>query len=160
MEHTKELYNRIVNRAELVALVSEWKLQGGKIVFTNGCFDILHRGHVEYLHKAADLGSRLIIGLNSDESVNRLKGNNRPIQSEADRALIIAALRIVDAVCIFGEDTPEELIRAVSPDFLVKGGDYVAEMIAGYSWVRSYGGQVLTIPIVDGYSTTSILQKL
>ena len=132
--------------------------QGLKVVFTNGCFDILHRGHVEYLSKAADMGDVLVVGLNTDASVKRLKGEGRPVNNEEDRALVLASLSFVDAVVLFGEDTPYELIEAVHPDVLVKGADYKTEEIVGYDIVTSYGGIVDTIPLVNGYSTTKLIK--
>ena len=137
--------------------LSHW--QGLKVVFTNGCFDILHRGHVEYLSKAADMGDVLVVGLNTDASVKRLKGEGRPVNDEQARALVLASLSFVDAVVFFDEDTPYELIKAVHPDVLVKGADYEPEEIVGYDIVTSYGGKVKTVPLVEGYSTTFILTR-
>ena len=131
--------------------------QGLKLVFTNGCFDILHRGHVEYLAKAADMGDVLVVGLNTDASVKRLKGEGRPVNDQEARALVLASLSFVDAVVLFDEDTPYELIKAIRPDVLVKGADYKPEEIVGYDIVTSYGGKVETVPLVEGYSTTSLL---
>ncbi|MBP5400980.1 MAG: D-glycero-beta-D-manno-heptose 1-phosphate adenylyltransferase [Bacteroidales bacterium] len=131
-----------------------------KVVFTNGCFDVLHRGHVTYLAKARDLGDCLVVGLNSDASVKRLKGENRPLNNENDRALLLAALSFVDYIIIFEEDTPKNLIEQVKPNILVKGGDYQIDNIVGADFVMKNGGQVLTIPFVDGYSSTKIIQAL
>ena len=131
-----------------------------RVVFTNGCFDVLHRGHVTYLAAARDLGDCLVVGLNSDASVKRLKGENRPINNENDRALVLAALSFIDYIIIFEEDTPKNLIEQVKPDILVKGGDYKIEDIVGADFVQKNGGQVLTIPFVDGYSSTKIIQAL
>lgn len=133
---------------------------GKKVVFTNGCFDILHRGHLEYLQSAADLGDILIIGLNSDDSVKRLKGNSRPINTQDDRAFALASLAFVDAVIIFDEDTPLELINRVKPNVLAKGGDYALENIVGADFVKNNGGQVEVISFVNGYSTTQLIEKL
>ncbi|MGQ9819820.1 MAG: D-glycero-beta-D-manno-heptose 1-phosphate adenylyltransferase [Candidatus Kapaibacteriales bacterium] len=130
------------------------------IVFTNGCFDILHFGHVLYLKQAKALGDILIVGLNSDSSVRRIKGSKRPITPEIERAEILDTLKPVDYVVIFEEDTPEYLIRIVKPDFLVKGGDYNVENIVGARFVQTYGGKVVTIPYVQGNSTTNIIQKI
>lgn len=152
-------YKIIYHLSDVAVCIEEWKQCGFKIVFTNGCFDILHRGHVEYLFHAAALGDKLIVGLNSDSSVRRLKGDTRPIQDQTARAIILASLRVVDAVCIFEEDTPQRLIEIVSPDFLIKGGDYTIEDIVGYKHVTAYGGVVKTIPLVDGYSTSAIIKK-
>src|SRR5690606_34524896 len=126
----------------------------------NGCFDILHRGHLEYLQAAADLGDILVVGLNSDASVKRLKGENRPINNQNDRAFALASLVFVDAVIIFDEDTPLELIQRVKPNVLVKGGDYSIGNIVGADFVKNIGGEVQVIPFVDGYSTTQIIEKM
>lgn len=134
--------------------------KGSKLVFTNGCFDILHVGHVKYLQQAKALGDILVVGLNSDASVKRLKGEERPVQVEADRADVLAALACVDFVCLFNEDTPLDLITTVKPDFLVKGGDWPVEKIVGYDFVTSYGGQVKSLPFVPGRSTSSILERV
>ena len=131
-----------------------------KIAFTNGCFDLLHRGHVEYLEQARAVADFLFVGLNSDASVQRLKGSGRPLMSADDRAYILSRLRAVDAVCIFEQDTPLELIQMVRPDFLIKGGDYRVEDIVGRDFVESYGGQVHTIPLIPGRSTTGIIEKI
>ncbi len=132
-----------------------------KIVFTNGVFDILHKGHIEYLSKAADLGNVLIVGLNTDGSVKKLgKGKNRPIQDESSRAIILAALRFVDYVILFDEETPYELIKTVKPDILVKGSDYKPEEIVGYDIVKENNGQIVTIDFLEGYSTTLIEKKI
>ncbi len=139
---------------------NEKKLNQQHVVFTNGCFDILHRGHVSYLAKARQLGDLLVVGLNSDASVRRLKGPERPVNDEQARAHILAALEMVDYVVLFEEDTPYNLILKVKPDILVKGGDYVIDNIVGADFVRERGGQVLTIPFVDGFSTTSIIEQL
>lgn len=131
-----------------------------RIIFTNGCFDILHLGHIEYLAKAKKYGEILIIGLNSDESVRTLKGQTRPINGESSRATILAALSFVDAVVIFNEETPEKLIKFIEPDVLIKGGDYTITNIIGAEFVQSYGGEVKIIDFVDGYSSTHIIDKL
>ena len=137
-----------------------WKTQNKKLVFTNGCFDILHRGHIDYLLKSAKLGDKLIIGLNTDSSVKRLKGNDRPLNNEESRAIMLAALQMVDAVIYFDEDTPYNLIGKILPNVLVKGNDYKIEEIAGYDIVQAHGGTVETIPLTEGFSTTSLIQKL
>jgi D-glycero-beta-D-manno-heptose 1-phosphate adenylyltransferase len=134
-------------------------LRSRKIVFTNGCFDLLHVGHVRYLQEAKAQGDLLVVGVNADASVKRLKGPTRPIQNENDRAEILAALGAVDYVIIFPEDTPAELIQNVRPDVLVKGGDWKPEQIVGSSFVQSYGGQVKSLQFVDGRSTTKIIEK-
>ena len=140
--------------------LSTFRSQDLKVVFTNGCFDILHRGHVEYLSKASDMGDVLVVGLNTDASVKRLKGEGRPVNNQEDRALVLASLSFVDAVVLFDEDTPYELIKVVRPDVLVKGADYKPEEIVGHDMVTSYGGKVQTVPLVEGYSTSSIISKL
>lgn len=131
-----------------------------KIVFTNGCFDVLHRGHITYLAKASALGDALVIGLNTDASVKRLKGPSRPVQDEDTRALILASLGFVAAVVLFDEDTPYDLIKKVVPDVLVKGGEYKVEDIVGYDVVKGKGGTVITIDMVEGFSSTGIIQKM
>jgi rfaE bifunctional protein nucleotidyltransferase chain/domain len=150
----------IVDFNEIEKICNSLREQNKKIVFTNGCFDILHRGHIEYLTKAKEFGDVLIVGLNSDTSVQRLKGKDRPINSESDRARILDALKPVDYVVIFEEDTPLRLIQMVKPDVLVKGGDYKVEEIVGSEYVMSYGGKVEIIPFVEGKSTTKIIQKI
>lgn len=131
------------------------------LVFTNGCFDLLHRGHVEYLASARALGDALVVGVNTDASVRRLdKGGDRPLVGESDRALVLAALEAVDAVCLFDEDTPRELIAELLPDVLVKGGDYRPETVVGREDVEAAGGRVAIIPFVEGYSTTQLLQRI
>lgn len=134
--------------------------QEHKLVFTNGCFDILHKGHLHLLSAARDLGDKLIIGLNTDGSVSRLKGENRPVKDQNTRAEILASLVYVDHVILFEEDTPLELIQLVKPDILVKGGDYKIEDIVGYDVVTAYGGSVLTIPFLKGFSSSSLIDKL
>lgn len=140
--------------------VSNWKSAGEKIVFTNGCFDLLHYGHIQYLADARDLGDRLVVGLNSSDSVSRLKGPHRPINDQHTRAHVMAALSMVDLVVIFDEPTPLILVETLSPDFLVKGGDWQPHQIVGSEWVLAHGGQVRSLPFADGYSTTNIEQKI
>lgn len=147
---------RTLSWQEIAALAATWKACGEKIVFTNGCFDILHVGHVTYLEKAAKLGRHLIVGLNTDASVRRLKGETRPLVHELDRARVLAALACVDAVVLFDEDTPAELIKTIRPDILVKGGDYTPEQVAG----REYAGEVQIIDFEEGYSTTGVVEKI
>lgn len=154
------IQNKIIEREELQPLLKRWDFKGKKVVFTNGCFDILHKGHIDYLAKAADLGSKLIVGVNSDDSVRRLeKGANRPLQDQDSRALIIASLHFVSAVVIFEEDTPLELITFIQPSVLVKGSDYKINEIVGHKVVQAYGGLVTTIDFLPGYSTSSIVSK-
>lgn len=131
-----------------------------KIVFTNGCFDVLHFGHVYYLQRAKELGDLLVVGLNSDASVRRLKGESRPVNGEKERAYVLAALSFVDYVVVFEEDTPENLIKIVKPNVLVKGGDYQLSNIVGADFVQQNGGTVTTIPFVEGYSSTRIIEQL
>ena len=154
------LSTRIIeNKTELIRLINIYKFKEKKTVFTNGCFDILHRGHIEYLAKAADLADIMIIGLNTDASVRRLKGKNRPVQDEVSRAMNLSALRFVDYVIMFDEDTPYELIKELQPDVLVKGADYKEHEIVGYDIVQKNGGKVETIDFVEGFSTSNILEK-
>jgi rfaE bifunctional protein nucleotidyltransferase chain/domain len=136
------------------------KNKNKRIVFTNGCFDIIHVGHVTYLEQARTLGDALIVGLNSDQSVRNLKGNERPINDEKSRKKVLECLRSVDFVEIFSEETPIELIKFISPLVLVKGGDWPPESIVGYEFVKSYKGEVLSLPFIDGYSTTSTIKKI
>lgn len=149
---------KIFSERELLERLREWRRHGLKIVFTNGCFDLLHPGHVAQLEASASFGDRLIVGLNTDASVKRIKGHSRPIQDENSRAQVLAALESVDGVILFDEDTPERLIREIRPDTLVKGGDYNIENVAGAEFVQSYGGQVRLIPLVRGHSTTSLIE--
>ncbi len=141
-------------------MVTIWQFQGKKIVFTNGCFDILHLGHIDYLAAASELGDLLVIGLNTDQSVSKIKGSNRPILDEISRAFVLASLGFVDAVVFFGEDTPYNLIKTIQPDILVKGADYKPEDIVGYDIVKNKGGEVITIEFLEGYSTTAIEKKI
>ncbi len=152
--------SKIKNRDVLANLISQEKSRGKRVVFTNGCFDLLHAGHVKYLQAARRLGDLLIMGLNSDASVRRLKGPRRPLIAEDERAHILAALDCIDYVCLFDEDTPLELITALKPHILVKGGDYTPEGVVGKEVVESYGGRVELIPFVDGKSTTNIIEKV
>lgn len=158
MTEIEKIENKIIESKDLELFLKAWQNQ--KIVFTNGCFDLLHLGHVDYLAKAKDLGDKLIIGVNTDESVKRLKGEHRPLQDEKSRLHILASLQVVDAVVLFNEDTPYELIKRIQPDVLVKGADYKIENIVGYDVVKEKGGQVCTIEYIDGYSTTAIEQKI
>jgi rfaE bifunctional protein nucleotidyltransferase chain/domain len=140
--------------------VAEWKQQGKRVVFTNGCFDLLHLGHVDYLEKARNLGDVLVVGLNTDDSVSRFKGPQRPIQDQVSRSRVMAALESVDLVVFFNEDTPINLISALVPQVLVKGSDYLAENIVGADVVKRAGGEVKTIEFVPGYSTSRIVDKI
>lgn len=160
MTHLNNIQHKIIARNNLNEHLQQWKNENKKIVFTNGCFDILHLGHIDYLSKAADMGDVLLIGLNADESVSRLKGPHRPINNEQSRGMILAALEFVNAVVKFEEDTPYELIKQVQPDVLVKGADYKIEQIVGHDIVQAKGGEVCTIDYLPGYSTSGIEKKI
>jgi len=140
--------------------VAEWKSKGKKVVFTNGCFDLIHLGHVDYLEKARNLGDKLVLGLNTDDSVSRFKGPERPLQDETSRARVLAAFQFIDLVVFFNDDTPLNLITELQPSILVKGSDYLAENIVGADVVKKGGGEVKTIDFVPGYSTTRIVEKI
>jgi len=150
----------ITTKANLLRLREQWKFFGKKVVFTNGCFDLLHRGHIDYLAKAKSLGDVLVIGLNDDASVRRLKGPQRPLVEQGDRAEILASLKSVDFVCLFSEDTPYELIKAVVPDVLVKGADWPVDKVVGKDIVESAGGNVQTIEFLPNRSTTGLIEKI
>jgi rfaE bifunctional protein nucleotidyltransferase chain/domain len=152
--------SKITDISTAQQLVKHWKHQGYCVVFTNGCFDIVHIGHVDYLEKSRSLGDKLILGLNSDSSVRRIKGEKRPIVEENARARVMAALEFVDAVVFFDEDTPLRLIETIKPDILVKGDDYTLENIIGADFVIKNGGSVKTIPLVKGFSTSNIVEKI
>jgi rfaE bifunctional protein nucleotidyltransferase chain/domain len=152
--------DKICDLTEALQRRNAWKKASDQVVFTNGCFDILHLGHVDYLEKAHQTGTKMIVGLNSDDSVRMLKGPERPVNNEYARARIIASLQFVDLVIVFNEQTPLELITQLMPDILVKGDDYSIETIVGAKEVMAAGGQVKTIPLVPSYSTTGIIQKL
>lgn len=152
--------SKIHTQDDLAELAESWKKNGLKIVFTNGCFDILHAGHIKYLEAAAEQGDKLIVAANSDESVTKLKGSSRPINVLSSRMYILASLQCVDAVCSFEEDTPLEVIKKIKPDLLVKGGDYAVEDIVGGKEVLAWGGKVEVIPFVEGYSTTKIESRI
>lgn len=156
----KTLLSKITDLETLRASISVWKSDGKKVVFTNGVFDLLHTGHITYMAKAAELGDKLIIGLNSDSSVKRIKGNDRPVNDQNSRAALLASLFFVDAVIVFDEDTPIDLITVLLPDILVKGADYSVENIVGATEIIANGGEVKTINFVEGYSSTSIIQKI
>ena len=150
----------IVNRTKANVISEKWHDKHKKIVFTNGCFDLLHRGHVEYLRSAKLLGDILIVGLNSNESVQRLKGKPRPFQDEKDRSIILDAMEMIDSVIIFDEDTPLKLICELKPDILAKGGDYNFHTIVGAKEVESWGGTVKIIPFLKGYGTSKLIEKI
>jgi D-beta-D-heptose 7-phosphate kinase/D-beta-D-heptose 1-phosphate adenosyltransferase len=153
-----ELATKVLSRSELLARFG--RPRDTTLVFTNGCFDILHPGHVEYLHRARALGDALVIGVNTDASVRRLKGSGRPLVSERDRATVLAGLASVDAVTLFEEDTPRELIAQLLPDILVKGGDYAREDVEGRAEVEAAGGRVVIVPFVPGHSTSSLVERI
>ncbi len=152
--------SKILTRQQAVQQADQWRAEGQQIVFTNGCFDIVHLGHIDYLEKAHNLGHRLILGLNTDESVSCIKGPLRPVVNEYARARLMAALEFVDAVTLFGEQTPLELIEAIQPDILVKGDDYTVATIVGAEFVLNRGGRVETIALVPGYSTTKVIERI
>jgi D-glycero-beta-D-manno-heptose 1-phosphate adenylyltransferase len=161
MSFHSQLKSKIVSGEDASRIINGLRLKGKKIVFTNGCFDILHPGHVDYLSQARDLGNFLVLGLNTDGSVKRLnKAPNRPVNNEQSRAMVLAALSSVDLIVFFNEDTPYELIKLLQPDVLVKGSDYKAENVVGYDIVKARGGEVITIPFLEGFSTTSLIEKL
>jgi D-glycero-beta-D-manno-heptose 1-phosphate adenylyltransferase len=151
---------KILSREDTKKQVEVWQSEGKKTVFTNGCFDIVHLGHIDYLEKARNLGDKLVLGLNTDASVQRLKGESRPVINEYARARMMAAMSFVDAVTLFDEETPKELIELLVPNILVKGDDYTIENIIGADFVISHGGEVKTISLVKGYSTSSIIEKI
>ncbi len=160
MNKTAQIESKILEGSTLEQAIAIWRFQDKKVVFTNGCFDILHRGHIAYLSQAADLGNVLVVGVNADASVSKLKGPNRPLQDEHSRLMLLASLSMVSAVVLFNEDTPENLIKKVRPNVLVKGGDYEISKIVGADFVKSLNGTVLTIPFIEGYSTSAIENKI
>ncbi|WP_421920961.1 D-glycero-beta-D-manno-heptose 1-phosphate adenylyltransferase [Marinifilum sp.] len=161
MDKLQLIKNKIINKKEDVFnLLQTWRFKEEKIVFSNGCFDIVHRGHLEYLASAASMGNKMIIGLNTDSSTQRLKGPTRPINDEYARALLLASLGYVDIVILFEEDTPYNLIDFVQPDVLVKGSDYNAEDIVGYDIVKAKGGEIKTLDFIEGFSSTGIIKKI
>jgi D-glycero-beta-D-manno-heptose 1-phosphate adenylyltransferase len=156
-----EHINKKIQSFDRIAVtVKDWQAEGKRVVFTNGCFDLLHYGHLHYLADARDLGDKLIVGLNSADSVRRLKGPHRPINDELTRQHLLAALEVVDAVVVFESDTPLDLIECVAPDILVKGGDWRPDQIVGSDFVLKNGGKVLSLPFVEGYSTTNLETKI
>lgn len=160
MNFQNQISQKIIKPDQLNQVLAYWHFKGFKIVFTNGCFDILHLGHVDYLSKARSLGDLLIIGLNTDVSVTRLKGANRPVNNQEARARMLASMSFVDAIIYFGDDTPYELIKQIQPDILVKGSDYKPEEIVGADVVLAKGGNIETIHFLEGYSTTGLIEKL
>ena len=160
MSQLNKSNNKIYSLEELENQVNAWKQVGEEIVFTNGCFDIIHRGHIEVLAQTADLGDKLIIGLNSDNSIQKLKGKNRPIIDEQSRAILLASLSFVDAVVLFSEDTPITLIRTLLPDILAKGGDYKVNTVVGHEVIQENGGEIVLVPFIDGFSSSAIIEKI
>lgn len=161
MEVSATIRSKIfANDLDFKPVLEQWREAGNRIVFTNGCFDLVHRGHIDSLAKAAELGDRLIVGLNSDVSVKLLKGETRPLVDEHSRAILLAALFMVDAVILFDDETPYELIKSIVPDVLVKGAEYQLEEIAGFDVVLAAGGQVERIELTEGFSTTDLIQKI
>lgn len=160
MNWSEAIHQKIKSPEQAAILIQNWQQKGEKVVFTNGCFDILHKGHIDYLAAAASLGQRMIIGLNTDESVRSLKGEGRPVNNNNARALMLAALHFTDIIAFFSESTPYELIKTVQPDILVKGSDYVATDIVGYDIVTNRGGEVLTVELTEGYSTTKLIERI
>lgn len=160
MRNHDYISKKLLSAEEAVKKIAQWRLLNKTVAFTNGCFDILHRGHIFSLSEAARHADYLIVGVNSDASTKRLKGDNRPVNDEQSRALLLSSLLIVDAVILFEEDTPLELIKKLLPDVLVKGGDYTVEQIAGAKEVIANGGKVIINPIVKGFSTTGLIEKI
>jgi len=160
MDKLEIIKSKIITMEDLRSRLSLWRFKEQKVVFTNGCFDIIHRGHIEYLAKAAGYGDILIVGVNTDNSTKRLKGNNRPIQDEYSRAIILSSFQFVNNVILFEEDTPYELIKFIQPDVLIKGQDYKPEDIVGYDIVSTKGGKIITIDFINGYSTSSLINRI
>ena len=161
MSKSLEILNsKILDKERLLVKLTDWKEENKKIVFTNGCFDLIHLGHIEVIARSADLGDILIIGVNTDNSIKRLKGKNRPIVEEISRAKQLAALEFVDAVVLFDQDTPIDLIKMINPNIITKGGDYNTDQVIGIDIVTQNDGEVVIIPLTQGYSTTSILKKI
>ena len=160
MNFLDQLTNKIVIAEKAVETISSWRKANRKVVFTNGCFDLLHLGHIEYLAKAASFGDYLVIGVNTDASVRRLKGKSRPVNDEKSRSLVLASMGFVSLIVLFSEDTPYELIKTLQPDVLIKGADYQPEQIVGYDIVKARGGEVLTIEFIPGYSSSAIEKRI
>lgn len=160
MNRKQDIQEKILTRDNLARLAQNWHAEGRRIVFTNGCFDILHRGHLEVLTASAGFGDVLVVGLNTDASVKRLKGPERPVNDEGFRSWMMASLELVDAVTLFDEPTPKALIDVLQPDVIVKGGDYTPDQVVGADEVLARGGEVKIVPIVKGYSTTSLIEAI
>ncbi len=159
-QHIQKKIYRLADRNALAKKLHYWRFRDYQVAFTNGCFDVLHAGHADYLARAADLADRLIVGLNTDSSVQRLKGAGRPVNDEEARAFLLASLSFVDAVVFFDEDTPGNIIETIEPDVLVKGDDYLAEDIVGAEFVQNIGGKVITLSLLEGYSSTGLIEKI
>ena len=159
-EKLNKLKAKIFNIKDLSQIIKEWRLNGNKIIFTNGCFDLIHLGHLEILARSADLGDKLIVGINSDMSIKKIKGNSRPIIEEDSRAKQLAAIEFIDAVILFNEENPYDLISFINPDIITKGGDYKKNDVIGKELMNKKDGEVIIIPLTQGYSTTSILEKI
>lgn len=160
MNHLEEVRNKVQSTVKAIETLQQWRTENCKIVFTNGCFDIIHLGHIDYLAKAADLGDKLIVGINTDASVSRIKGPTRPINDQVSRSMILASLSFVSLVVFFDESTPYELIKFVQPDVLIKGADYKIEEIVGYDIVKEKNGTIITLDFIPGYSTSGIEQRI
>ncbi len=160
MNKLEQIRSKILSGIELERWLTIARFKNQKIVFTNGCFDILHKGHIQYLAEASDLGDYLVVGLNTDTSVKKLKGNGRPYLDQESRVLTLASLKFVSFIVLFDEETPLELIQQIRPDILVKGADYKSEEIVGSDFVKQYGGEVVTLDLVEGYSSTEIINKI
>lgn len=160
MNKVSSIQDKIVDREQLREKTSQWRKEGKKLVFTNGCFDILHKGHLEVLTASAGFGDVLVVGLNTDASVRRLKGPDRPVNHESFRTWMMASLQLVDAVTLFDEPTPWELLEVLQPDVIVKGGDYSVDQVVGAKEVLARGGEVRLVPIVEGYSTTALIETI
>ncbi len=160
MTSLNQIRQKLFLKDKLAEQIAAWKSEGMKIVFTNGCFDLIHPGHVDYLAKAASLGDKLIIAVNTDQSVQKLKGPDRPIQNQDSRAFILSAMEFTSAVVLFDEDTPAEIIALLKPDILVKGADYAVDQVVGADFVIKNGGSVVLLPYLKGFSTSAIEQKI
>lgn len=160
MKELNLLKSKILTPEALDVQIKKWRLSGETIVFTNGCFDLIHLGHIDYLARAKDLGGKLIVGLNSDRSVSKLKGSKRPIQNQESRSTLLASMQFIDALVLFNDETPIQLIKSISPDVLVKGGDYIIKEIVGHDWVTRSGGDVVTLKFVPGHSSSKIIEQI
>ncbi len=160
MNHLEKMQSKVVSAQKASEIIAQWRKSDCKVVFTNGCFDLVHAGHIDYLSKAADMGNYLVVGLNTDASVSRIKGPSRPVCNEFSRSMVMAALEFVSMVVLFDEETPWELINTVQPDILVKGADYTVDNIVGADIVKARGGQVATIEFLPGYSTSALINRI